>query len=348
MYYYFWKDGTYSREKDPTKEMEFGIVDISTQRKGPIVAFTKNEDESFEKMPPLYMRMEMTYDTPDVPFDAQTAFEHYMKMNHTNHAYNAYPLIKQMIACNDFINGQSSFMDSHIYINKLILESKKGNFVITEDNSDQDIADMFQHMGIKTDMSEVVKPGFCIMMNNRGYWKRVMFKDNNSYADYLYRMRWTRALICFPEMETAYNMRYNTLRELERVKEFSVKVTYTPVPDNYSLSYFDALESPYENEYSATGITDILRMCIFVPQIIYIEQTLYNMDATIELNMVEDDQNIKLTITKKESRCGINTCIYNLMERLLKINMERRDVKEEWLYEQAGDGEFDEKHRRTM
>ena len=61
MYYYFWKDGTYSREKDPTKEMEFGIVDISTQRKGPIVAFTKNEDENFEKMPPLYMRMEIIH-----------------------------------------------------------------------------------------------------------------------------------------------------------------------------------------------------------------------------------------------------------------------------------------------
>lgn len=322
MYYYFWKDGTYSKNNDLTKEMVFGIIDISTQRKGPVMAFTKKMNENFEKIQPLYMRLEMIYDTPDVPFDAQAAFEQYIKMDESSHVYNAYPLIKQMVSCNDFINGQSSFMDSHIYINKLILESHGERFVITEDNSDQDISDMFEHIGIKTDMSEIIKSGMCIIMNNEGYWKKIPISDIDGYT------KWSHILLCFPDMETSYYMSYDTFCKLERVSDLSIKVTYIPVPDQYSLTYFDEMDSSYENEYSANGLVDILRLCVFVPQIIYIEQTLYNMDATIELNMVQDNQNIKLIITKKESKWDANTCIYSLIERILKLNMEMKYVKE--------------------
>jgi hypothetical protein len=345
MYLYFWSDGTYSEEDlSNEKEFEFGIVDISTMRKGPIVAMTKNL--TFEKKDSIEMTMEMTYDTPDIPFDPESAFVSTLKMNNESHAYNAYPLIRQMIACNEFVNGQSQFMDSRIFINKLKLKSPVGEYEITEENTDQDVADIFDKFGMRTNMSEIVKPGFCIMMNQRGYWRRVKLNSKDGYSDYLSRMRWTRALICFPDMETAYTCRYHTLRELEKIKELSVRVTYTPTPDKYDLGFLSDLNSPYTNEYVAYGIYDILRLCIFVPQIINIEQTLYNMDVAIEMNVVQEDQNIKLTITKKETKIGINTCIYNLLERIIGITMERRNIKEEWFYDNTREEEVERTYKK--
>ena len=340
MYLYFYKDGTYSQE-DLTneREFEFGCVDISTHRKGPIFSFVDKLE--FNKKDPIDMEMTMNYGSPDIPFDAETSFQSILKMNNPNHAYNAYPLIKQLIACNNFIDGQSQFMDSKIFIDKIHLVSKTGDYIITEETPDKIIDLIFDDLGIKTCMNKVIKPGFCIMMNPRGYWRRIKWNPNNSYADYLNRMRWSRAFICFPEMETAYNCRYKTLRELERVKAVSVKVTYTPIPDKYQLGYFDSLSSPYENEYNATGLTDILRLCLFVPQIIFIEQSLYKMDATIKLNVIEEKRNIELLITEKETKFGVNTGIFNLIERILTITTERRDVKEEWFYEHYTDGDTD-------
>ena len=321
MYLYFYKDGTYSNELLEDRVFQFGCVDISTKRKGPAFAFVDHTE--WKKIPEYTMRMIMHYGSADVPADSETAFETVIENNPMQgmySAYNSYPLLKQLIYCNSFIDGTSQFTDNHIFIEEIQFDmKKKGSYVINESTSDKELHTFFEKFGILTTMSDVVSQGECILLNRRGYWKKYKFEEGFDLADYMTRMHWDSAFLCLPEMETAYYLRSGLINLLQSINELSVTLTYSVPPEDYSLSYFENLDNKYENTYTANNLYDILRMCLYVPQILYIEQSIYKMDATLTIKVVRDTQNVELKVTRKETREEDNTCIYHLLEKLLML-----------------------------
>lgn len=310
----FYKDGTFSKEKiNNKKELEFKCIDISTQRKGPIVTFTKKSN--FKGGKAIQMEINMNYGAIDIPFDAETNFNSILEIDTPNHAYNVYPLIKQLISCNSFIDNQSLSTDSKIYIDKIHLISNKDDYTITEDTSDKTIDMIFNHIGIKTCMNEIIKPDFCIITSSNGCWKNIEFENicmyNNTNLDTIF--------IPLSDMETAYKCNYKLYLRLKKIKYVSVKISYIPKSTDFGINYLNSSDGLYENEYMASGINEILQLCLFVPQIIYIEQSLYKMDATIKLNVIENNRNIELIITEKESKFDINTGFFNLIKRIITI-----------------------------
>ena len=321
MYLYFYKDGTVSNEFLEDREFLFGCIDISTRRKGPAFAFVDHPE--WKRIPEYTMRMIMHYGADDTPANAESSFETMIENNPSKGmytAYNAYPLLKQLIWCNSFIDGNSQFTDNHINIEEIQFDVKKNRYRISESTSDQDLRKLFEKFGILTNMKDIVKSGECILVNRRGYWKKYLFeKEDFSLGEYMFKMRWDSAFLCIPEMETAYYLRASMVKMLETINELSVTVTYSIAPEDYTLAYFENLDNRYENTYTANNLYDILRLCLYVPQIMYIEQSIYKMDATLTIKVVRDTQNIELKLSRKETREEDNTCIYHLLEKLLML-----------------------------
>lgn len=345
---YFYDDGTFTTKAKKDKEVSFCAIDISTVRKGPIFSFVK--EPNFEPKDPIHMSVLMNYGNADLPFEAGNVFETDIRMDYPNYIYNTYPLLKQMIHCNFFVEGQSKFCESYINIAQINLQRKKKAVEITESTTDKQLDKIFNSFGIKTDMSDIVDSKDVILMNKRGYWKLLKIgqdrlaniaEDYRGISQYMKDMKWDLAFICMPEIETAYLIKQKTLQEIEDIRRLKVSIRYHDdvepgVPYTGGDYIFECKERDpegVETYYDAENIEDILKICLFVPQILNIETSLYNTEATVEITAANSMQTLRLTIDRKEARFAVNTCIFNLLERMLSIRMDRRDVKEEYSYE---------------
>jgi hypothetical protein len=340
-----------SRIKMKGMEYAFSLVDISTEIKGPLYTMVRNK--KLKNVPsPMEMTLDLSYDIPDVPPNPYSTFVNTIDMETPSGAYNGYPLVLQMIACNKFIESQSlENVDSRIYINKIRLSNKKHKLQITEKNLDKDIKDLFDRFGICTNMSDIMNSSFnCVWVSANSTWGMGRIPECFDEEELLsaIHMGWSKVLICFPEMESGYLISTISLLFFNRIREFSVKLIYTPAKEkNSTVDYLSSLDEEYESEYFASDVNNILKMCIFIPQIIKMEKSLYDMDVTIQLNVKQGDANISLTISKKETKNKTDLCLFHILERMigLSINNFQRSSSFTYDYEQ-GNEKYTESIRR--
>lgn len=311
MNYIFYKDKCKSVKRLKKDENAiFYLIDISTERKGPVYTIVKDIKDSI-KEDSYEAEIMISYSEADLPFDIDARLPSHIVTNTYNRYYSIYPLICQMIAFNNFIDLWSMMIQSHIWIDYIRLYNSSICIHMDTDTKEKDIKKSFKKLRMDTQVSSVLDND-CIIISKNGDWIYVSY-DEISKIYYEDSFDIDKIIIGVHNAETCY------LLSLEEYLLFSqnIKVMiYIISPSG------DDDEDPLCDTMMFESLIDILDGCLFTPQLILLDQLVY--ENPIELGIIiqyEDGHQVSLMVDQKETEFPENTCLFTILKRLLSLKL---------------------------
>lgn len=316
--YYFSEKGKVSTT--PFKKTLFTAVSISTPAKGPLYTLVEGDGRQINQRFNQAV-IQMNYMNGDSPIDDNMRFETTVD---SSKPYSFYPLIKQLYGINDFIERQSWEWNS-IFLNRITIydKLKEPKTIIDDKKNDKAIMKAVEKFDLKTSVAKIMKDNKFI----NTFWS----KHGTEYkiSDETAILPGEQTFIALPDIESCYLLPSYTLRNIMSIACVTINLKYDkpfkPVNHKECKSIIDGLKledmKPNdENEeepqiyYDGTSMEDILKLCIYVPQLIMIERALYDVDVTISVTVEKAGQAATLTIKKEEYRPDI--CFIDIISRL--------------------------------
>lgn len=309
---YFKKNGTYVTSKCQLfgDDVEFVGYDISTNRKGHIYTLTKDaKPDKKEKTGIAKCMIDLNYSLyDDMPIDDTCSFSTSINLSDRKSGIELKPFLYQIIACNTYMH-KSGYEFTEISIEKITFLSHKGKCVVSFDefSEDSEIGQLIKNLHLSTHVKEIFGEYRFLLLNTVSRtWElsNYLYSNNNG---------WTSLLMQIPDTETCYYIPRKMINRLSHVDSITT-----------ILRYYDNSEVISESDFCVVTLEDMLPMWLFIPQIIKIQQSIFNvpltMDLMIEENLAEVNEKIyRFSLSEDQTLYSSNVCLYRLMEALLNM-----------------------------
>lgn len=298
-FYYFNQNYYFKKDKcspTPLKNTEFTAIGIGTQSKGPLYAIVRGDGKISTK-DVQGCKIQMNYHIDDTPIDDALSFVTYADYSGVS-PYELYPLILQIMNINEFLENQCSD-DTRIYLNQLYVTARSEDQFLGEEFSDKKLRKMIDKYGLMTDMGGFVgDKSFLTIYANKRKSQYEITEDVPSFTSFGDFM-----MLCFPEIETGFMVRDHVYNQLLNLNEASIIVRHTNKVEKITdlkQSIIDTNSYHSMKTYTALTIDQIIKLFIYVPQIIRIERSLFDVDTTIDVILEARGKKVDLTIRKEE------------------------------------------------
>ena len=283
----------------------FYMIDISTDRKGPLFTLVKNVNNGFNSSI-AKMTLSLSYTPYDLPFIEQEDIPTDIPVSTISEFYNLYPLIRQIFSFNEFMNMYSGEIDVYINIDEIVIHTNRYKITLDESATDEDIKNTFSKLNMLTSVSSILYNNEVIIIKNNT-WDII----NMDYVDF---KKFDKLFIPLGEMECGYLMSSKMFNRLRNVKSLNISFTYEEF-DSYDESYDDYNETivsiPYFNE--------IILSLLFIPQYMLLEKSIYGTCCGLNMIIEYEDKCISLNITSEEAEVSKNLCLFIILKKLLKF-----------------------------
>lgn len=298
-YYYFNQNYYFKKDKcspTPFKNTEFTAIGIGTRSKGPLYTIVRGNGNIHTK-DVQECKIRMNYHVEDTPIDDALSFVTYADYRGVS-PYELYPLILQIMNINEFLENQCTD-DTRIYLNQIYITAKSGYQFLGEEFSDKKLRKVVDNYGLMTDMGGLVgDKSFLTIYGGKRKPQYEITEDPSSFVSFGDFM-----LLCFPEIETGFMLRNHMYNQLLNLSVATIVVRHTNKVEKVtdltkSIIDEDAFHS--QRTYTALTMDQIIKMFIYVPQIIRIERSLFDVDTTIEVILETCGKKANMTIRKEE------------------------------------------------
>ena len=284
--------------KTNTKDMKYAIIDISTVRKGPLYTLVTSINYDFKDIP-IDIGIDISYAEIDVPCDNNTILQTTFSTDSMEKYYNIFPLIKQMFAFNIY-REKNSNIDNQLFIDSIQIQYGKEYISINEYDSDKHIDKIFRKLKLKTQCNTVLSDELLVISNKKWEIKPYILLDDH----------FDKIGIPIPFTESMYLLSFEDYIYFMHTKRVSVEVSYPGLNDHDDSEY---------RILDASTFIEILELCMFIPQMILMEQKIYGNAIKLTL-IIETSYGIRtLVIDDKETPFDKNMCIFKLIKKLLKM-----------------------------
>ena len=314
MNYIFRNDHTYEKVKNikesDTTDVSFVLFDISTDRKGPLYTMVKDINFNYIKEH-IHIVMDVSYAPIDLPFDDSILIPSSFDITSLNTHYNVYPLIKQIFAFNTFRETEST-IDNQILIQDMEIHYGDSILKISERDSEKTIKKIFKKMKMLTCTEHVLEDRFLLMKN--GIW------DIYSYSEYEpLDMKFDKIGIMVPYTESLYLMTYKEYELFQSFDSIDLELKYNISSSEHVAMFDEFYDEEYVSIISINDIDTLLQVCMFIPQMILMEQLIYNNEMSLKIVVDRGDDMYSLIIDQDEIKDSRNTCLYYIIKKLLKM-----------------------------
>ena len=314
MNYILKNDHTYEKVRDVkeahTKNMCCALFDISTDRKGPLYTMVRDINFDFIKED-INIVMDVSYAPIDVPFDNSILIPSNFKITSLNTYYNLYPLIKQIFAFNTFRENEST-IDNQILIQDMQILYGNNKIDISEKDSDKTIKKIFKKMRMLTCTDRILDDKFLLMKD--GIW------DIYSYSEYEpLDMKFDKIGLMVPYTESLYLMSYKEYELFQTFDSIDLELRYRVSPSEHAAMFDEFYDEEYASIISINDMKTLLEVCMFIPQMILMEQSIYTNDMSLKIIIDRGDDMYSLIIDQDEIKDSRNTCLYYIIKKLLKM-----------------------------
>ena len=302
MIYQLYDDGTYKKLKSSNKLVYTNtmctLIDISTDRKGPL--FTAVIEPKINKsLKNFNITMDISYAPYDVPFDDALSLSSTFEIDNLQKYYNIYPLINQLFGFNVF--KDSHCLESCINVDTIDIICGNYNVHLDESASDKNIRKTFKYMNMLTNVNEF---GDEVIVLTKKKWEIVNFDD-------LEELSFKKVFIPLEGLESLYCMSYEEYLLFSDILSLEVTIS----------SYNEVDDTWWNKTFRLTHLKDILSSCIFIPQLILLETEIYREPKKLSIEIETARRILELKVTEKEILQPKNTCIFNLISNLLKLQL---------------------------
>lgn len=287
--------------KKNTKNMKYLLIDISTKRKGPLFTLAKDTNLSFNKNKWIDIVMDISYAGIDIPCDDCTMITTSFSTNTIERYYSIFPLIKQMLAFNTFRESNSN-IDNQLFIETIQFQYGKESICINEYYSDQAIDKIFRKLKMRTIVNEILKDDEILLIYDN-HWKISALTEEFDTSHL------NKIGIPIPYTESLYLLSYSDFIYFSCINSVSIEIGYPGTDDD-------------ESEYcilNSNSLREILELCIFIPQMVLLEQQIYGSYIRLIVNVETEYGKRSLLIDEKETVIAKNMCIFKLIKKLLKM-----------------------------
>lgn len=296
------------------KDALFYLVDISTERKGPVYTIVNNLHEQ-DKEQFYRAEIDISYSNQDVPFIEDTKLSSFIKINSFNNYYSLCPLVHQMIKFNNFIDVEGMTLDNYIWIEFIRLFKNNGDkiYIDTSLVDDKDINKSFEHLKMNTSVHKYLCTDTFLIIFKNDEWKIVTENQLNKLIEKDFNII-DKIVFNVSGTETCY------LLSLKEYLLFSQKIKIC-LTFKTNMSADDESEVYYDEIYM-NDINDILNACLFAPQLLLLEQQIYDECIDFSLDVKYPNRNtMTLNVSHNEIMSTKNTCIFDILKRLLEIKL---------------------------
>lgn len=311
MYIALNKDGTYRQYKNIEKiykdshDVKYIIIENSTDLKGELYTIIDALNIKIERGD-INVEIDVSYDCADCPCSDETSFKSNINIDNIERYYSIYPLLKQMMVYNYFIDD-FMYEGPVININTVRLISDNFKVIIDNKTSDEDINKIFKKLNMDTCVSKVTRhTRFLILKDNMWFVSR----DVPKHFDYIG--------VEVIGAESMYILSEEYYRLFDSILTLSISMKDKSI---YANGYYsDLLADRGGNEFLTvefTTLSGILQLCVYFPQMLLLDRQIYNNSISLEINVETKMINYNLVITEKEVRGGI--CLFDILKKLLKM-----------------------------
>lgn len=294
-------------------DSKYLLVDNTTELKGTtftLVDASKISNDIYMYPKNIEFIMDISYACVDSPCCDETSFHTDMVLNTLEKAYSIYPLIKQLF---DFNLYKDDFLmiDSAIDINSIILKIRNSIIELDEFDIGKKTEKIFRELNLMTAVSST--------LNN----KHVILKDDKWYFDKIIPHHFDYVAYNLPGIETLYLMSESQFNRFYSIKKIEIDI-YDKT--NYALLYpmsidesLDTDLNNVDNQITCTGLKKLLETCIYFPQLLELEKTIYQKRVALRIILSTINRNYILDITDKEATdCG-GLCLFKILNKLLQM-----------------------------
>ena len=310
MNFRFYKDGTY-KEGVHKKDALFYLIDISTDRKGSLYTIARDITNSF-KRDSIHVKLDISYASIDTPCDGSTIIPSIFEIDSIERFYSIYPLIKQIFSFNTFCERWSLSVDSCISIANIDIKYNKTHITLDEYVSEKDIKKSFNYLNMTTSVSDILNDDEVLIMKKGKWYIEVAYdEDHECYPKF---DKFDYICIPLPDTESLYLLTYKEYMLFR--KRYTVQVNMLYTSDEFSVIDTDDYCA---NWVEMNNLRDILYGCLFTPQLILLEQKIYDIPMYLEIVISTGLRDLKISISEKEISVPRNTCIFFIIKRLLEL-----------------------------
>lgn len=283
-----------------TTDVKFYLIDISTNKKGPVYTIVKDINYDFDNEP-ILVSIDCSYSDSDVPFTRSNIFQSRYEIDTINKYYSIYPLVKQMCAFNTFMELYDGFVQYQLSIDELTIKYGKNLIQIMDTAFDKLIRKSFKKMKMATSVSSISEQEFFIVIKNHKY-KIVTDLDciKNETFDSIF--------ISIPYTETGYLLTYTEYLFLDAMTMMEVSIINK---DEYFEYETRVLEFFAFEEY--------LSALLFIPQLMMIEKEIFYRDQELNysISFYFNQRKCSIEITEEDLKIAENQSILNIIRLLM-------------------------------
>lgn len=312
MYIALNSDGTYKVYKNINKvyrhinDIQYLILKNFTSLKGPSYTIIEASNIKFEHGD-VEVEIGISYECVDCPCTDNTTIKSTITIDNIERYYSIHPLIKQMMYYNYFMDNfmydgpTIDITDISLYNHKFEIELNSSNM------NDQEIDSVFKNLHMNTCVSKVTK-----------YTRFLILKDGDWYVSKKIPKSFDYLGIEIIGAETLYLLTEKQYYAFASIKNLSILLKDDNIYDD--IYYNDVINSREVDEildFSTDKLSLILQACIYLPQMLVLEHTVYNNTVSLDIIVDTDNLTYNLKITEKEASDGI--CLFDILNKLLNI-----------------------------
>lgn len=284
------KDKVYSSVKAGLHDT-YRLIPIHSNRKGPLYTIVKESDYEKKENHSISIDYEFLYNWFDCPVDCPVT----MSVPSFENCYLIHPLMSQLSQLSNFCDMCGD--ESYISIGNMAIHIDKKTYLVDIDDDERVIRDVCQKYRIETIVSDIFgMHDRILLLNDEG----CMFIDDIELDNILnLKSSFKYAIIPIMGTESVYLLTSAELITFLQINYFSV-----------SMLWDDKV--PVMN-FCTSSIQDILRVCLFYPQLLLLEDALFHSNPGYYLS-IDTCQNIcdaRLTVKSIELRSG-NSDVVNM------------------------------------
>lgn len=292
------------------------LIDISTDRKGPVYTLTENIDYPYQSED-VEILMNTSYSSIDAPWEDCTILQSSFHMDTIERRMNIYPLIKQLIAFNTYRTA-NLWIDNQIFIGDI--QIKIGNLITSFDEytSDKEIEKTFRKLHMQTCVDHYLDNETVLIIKHNKY-QFISIHDIPKKFD--------KIGIPLKNTETLYLLSYKEYKLFQNIQDLEFLIMYPEYDSNDCIdfdwdctAFNSGISRSSTNSIEIISLKDFLESCLFLPQMILMEKNIYPTPVEIYLCIhTKSNRVIELTINDEESDEGRNVCFFKIIKKLLKM-----------------------------
>lgn len=292
-----------SKIKNKLEDAKYVVVDISTPLKGPVHTIVKPKHLSDEKMD-CNVDLLVLYAAVDCPASDTSSFHYPLPVDNLSHRYNIYPLISQMIDFN-YYKSMFDIVDTEITIENITITFSEGTTVeINEDMLDEYVEKIFKKLKLITSVKDLEL-------------EHIILKGNKWYKSTSIPKQFDYILYNIKGNESMYLLSEKQFNRLCLIDELSIKM-YGRYEYYLDFNTNDDKFEEEDNYINAVGINDILSSCLYFPQYIELEKSIYQSRMALKISLETFVKTFNLVITEKEFNEN-PIQLFNIINKLLQL-----------------------------